>query len=1460
MFGTVKAQSISLLPTGMPVLEESRCSSGVGICGHAQFSESSRAQLTSWATNTRRSYTGDHFGLFKEHGEGPWGTYYGALYFSHEDGKIYAAGPTVVGTWEPGRWYRVKVILDRQTNRYSVWIDGELRASDLPDATRHPEIIEAIALVAGHDEAKVYYDDVRVFEVTPEAHSPVLELSAHPKQVRANDRDISLLTLIYRDENGRPVTGRTIRFFSSRGNSDTFSAATAVTDSNGEASVTIRSGVVGVSTITCRDETANTDLPVSAQVTFYQPEVKEPVIGSVRTDPDVRGPFLERVPLPYHIIVEVSDWGGSPGWVQFRMPDGSLRQVQASGNHAVLTTDAGSDLKYGIRPQWNEIRITAYNSQGMASNPVTISLLTVPLPVSLQPFKWLDVPICRTAPNKITYELTVEWPMKVGVDASASPNVNFALLNGLKWGSKLPPFKAKVKLELRAPKPPGTFLTGTVEARIETAEHKLYFAGFEIKAQGWASTQWQVSPLVKMQSLSLGLSAGTKWESPDLLPILTTAPPTNLLAPLTLVLDLFGRVSPKADGAILFREEAGDLVFGESSLKLKFPAELVLSLDRAYRDFVSVEGMAGLEPKVDLVFPGKQQNVNLFGVPFFNRIGVEGYIRFKVVSKVPFLSASETYDLGSFSLYHPSGSLAPMGVPVDKIRALPRSRWSEPSRDYLWRAPYHRLHPAPTLRPAQGGQDVEDILLVSDIFPYADPVLVWKGYDPVIVYVYDDPNLPAHQSTAIRALHWTDGDWADLPVTNDTALDSQPDAGVTPDGKLVAVWTRMENVPPDPDPAQRLPLAEVVYSVFDENSQQWSAPVKVTNDNLLDCQPRLVRGANGHLYLMWLKSPDNYFPMEPDNPNVPHVDVWAARWTGTQFASPRLLVPNVNSLEVATAVDSWGQVTLVWSHDPDGNRHTDNSQLVYTFYDGWEWQPVQPVWVNSYPQGAPSMTIGGDGKPVLFFVRSGVPKEDVPGYTEQELMATTFTGTTWAMPVGTTRSNIFGDLEVMTTPDGRASAMWVCSSEGVADIWTVVADPSVGVWSKPVRLTKDDMTHEVQVRGAWSPDGYPTAVYLKTRLEQVEQQYQDEQGNWHTIEVTQPVGRDLYLLLHEPMPDLTIAEGGLRVEPQNAGPGEEVTLTAQVHNLRALGVSDVQVGFYDGNPDDGGTLIATATVTPNPLRGGDVGVASIRWTVPTDGKAHVVYARVDPDNTVWEVSEDNNTASYPIALLDLEAVLPIVERFLPDGKVVLRFGVRNASHVNPEAPVKWQLRLGDAEGDLLAEGTLLAPRAGQSAEVQWVWEPQLNAGRYDLTLLVDTDNALAESDEANNVSTNPVALLADLSLNPALTHAVLTSDSRVKVDVWVQNEGWASAQNVVVQILDAPPGKGRVVDSRTLPLMERGAVQSYTFVSRPLVPGRRLTKVWVVVNPQGTVEEIRRDNNTLELNVRKRITVTPQPR
>jgi len=96
-----------------------------------------------------------------------WGAYYASVLFDHKGGVIRAEDGSLLGSWVPGRWYHVKVLLDRRTNAYSVWINGKLAGSNLKTRRNDTYNINAFILISQWSETNVYYDNVRAFEILP---------------------------------------------------------------------------------------------------------------------------------------------------------------------------------------------------------------------------------------------------------------------------------------------------------------------------------------------------------------------------------------------------------------------------------------------------------------------------------------------------------------------------------------------------------------------------------------------------------------------------------------------------------------------------------------------------------------------------------------------------------------------------------------------------------------------------------------------------------------------------------------------------------------------------------------------------------------------------------------------------------------------------------------------------------------------------------------------------------------------------------------------------------------------------------------------------------------------------------------------------------------------------------------------------------------------------------------------
>jgi hypothetical protein len=97
---------------------------------------------------------------------GSWGRFYATIGLGN--GSIFACERDNEYAHElqiliPNTWYKIRVVLDRSTSRYNVWIDDALREQDIPIYYDPWEILSLQLFVAVD---KQYFDDVKIFEVT----------------------------------------------------------------------------------------------------------------------------------------------------------------------------------------------------------------------------------------------------------------------------------------------------------------------------------------------------------------------------------------------------------------------------------------------------------------------------------------------------------------------------------------------------------------------------------------------------------------------------------------------------------------------------------------------------------------------------------------------------------------------------------------------------------------------------------------------------------------------------------------------------------------------------------------------------------------------------------------------------------------------------------------------------------------------------------------------------------------------------------------------------------------------------------------------------------------------------------------------------------------------------------------------------------------------------------------------
>ena len=90
--------------------------------------------------------------------------------------------------------------------------------------------------------------------------------------------------------------------------------------------------------------------------------------------------------------------------------------------------------------------------------------------------------------------------------------------------------------------------------------------------------------------------------------------------------------------------------------------------------------------------------------------------------------------------------------------------------------------------------------------------------------------------------------------------------------------------------------------------------------------------------------------------------------------------------------------------------------------------------------------------------------------------------------------------------------------------------------------------------------------------------------------------------------------------------GDQIIVTAKVHNHGTIGATNIQVSAYDGDPDLGlAPLLATGTI-PN-INAGDSSSFAFSYVVPINPQYRSIVIKVDPNSLIVEANKSNNKTS-----------------------------------------------------------------------------------------------------------------------------------------------------------------------------------------------------------------------------------------
>ena len=339
--------------------------------------------------------------------------------------------------------------------------------------------------------------------------------------------------------------------------------------------------------------------------------------------------------------------------------------------------------------------------------------------------------------------------------------------------------------------------------------------------------------------------------------------------------------------------------------------------------------------------------------------------------------------------------------------------------------------------------------------------------------------------------------------------------------------------------------------------------------------------------------------------------------------------------------------------------------------------------------------------------------------------------------------------------------------------------------------------------------------------------------------------------------DLYVNTEGITFSPEAPVDGENLIVTAVIHNPTTIDVDNVAVGFYDANPTAGGMELGRVELSYVPAEGEKAFPIQI---VLSEG-LHEIYVLIDPDNVLRETNKGNNIASRTVTVvprlvdqdLSISASDIGISPVAPwEGAQVTLSAIVHSSGARDIQNVPVAFYDGDpGQGGVLIGHTIIPTiLASGDAQTQVQWNTLGRSGLHYIHIVVDPLNLISELNESNNSAFMAVEVTAPAKPDLAITTSdIVFSNPNPKegdlltINATIRNLG-AATSIVEVFLYDGDPSQGGIVLSqKTIPqIIPLGgtAVLNFDVVTVGLAGGHNF---FIRIDPNNNIDEMIESNN-----------------
>ncbi|HCT90786.1 MAG TPA: hypothetical protein DF613_05315, partial [Lachnospiraceae bacterium] len=210
-------------------------------------------------------------------------------------------------------------------------------------------------------------------------------------------------------------------------------------------------------------------------------------------------------------------------------------------------------------------------------------------------------------------------------------------------------------------------------------------------------------------------------------------------------------------------------------------------------------------------------------------------------------------------------------------------------------------------------------MLQEGILPSSLPMQVQIGGKTVLVFQAYDPARTTLNSSVLKYSVLENGVWSEpQAVMDDGCADLYADMREV-NGKLALVWQKEKapvagNVEMDSEKVLKdmAVNAEIYFALFDEGTNSFSDPIRVTDNDSYDMMPQIVNGQDGIL-VSWVRN-DEADLMQETGSNT----IYTAKWNGSSFENEEVLSISPGTIDSYTVYPAGDVLQSVFTGHANG--------------------------------------------------------------------------------------------------------------------------------------------------------------------------------------------------------------------------------------------------------------------------------------------------------------------------------------------------------------------------------------------------------------------------------------------------------------------------------------------------------------------------------------------------------------